>query len=324
MRVKEEIIKIFENSRGEYFSGEELASRLHVSRSAVWKAVRQLEADGYQFDAASGRGYCLSPDSDVLSKQGIEKALGESVSAFDVKVYRTITSTNTVLKEMAANGVGEGTVLVASEQTAGRGRMNRRFVSPSGTGLYLSILLRPKRHAGEALFITTAAAVAVAQTVEEVSGRHAGVKWVNDVFLNGKKICGILTEASLDMESGGLEYAVCGIGVNVFPPDGGFPDEIKDIAGAVFDVRPSGDIRNRMAAGILKRFMAYYRSLPEHPFFEEYKRRSVTVGERVTVLGRGEPRSAVALAIDGECRLVVRYDDGSEEALNSGEISVRK
>ena len=126
------------------------------------------------------------------------------------------------------------------------------------------------------------------------------------------------------MESGGLEYAVCGIGVNVFPPDGGFPDEIKDIAGAVFDVRPSGDIRNRMAAGILKRFMAYYRSLPEHPFFEEYKRRSVTVGERVTVLGRGEPRSAVALAIDGECRLVVRYDDGSEEALNSGEISVRK
>lgn len=324
MSVKEEILRIFENDPESYYSGQQLAARLGVSRSAVWKAVRQLEAEGYVFSAVSGRGYSLSRSSDVISERGIKKHLGESAGAYDIKVYPTVTSTNTLLKEMAANGAPEGTVIIAAEQTAGKGRMSRRFHSPSGTGLYLSILLRPRMKADEALFITTAAAVAVAQTVEEVSGRHAGIKWVNDVFIDGRKICGILTEASFDMESGGLEYAVCGIGVNIVPPEGGFPDEIKDIAGAVFDQAPPCDVKNRIAAGIVERFMGFYHSMPAHTFFEEYVKRSVTVGGTVTVYGRGEPRRAEALAIDRECRLVVRYADGGEEALNSGEVSVRK
>ena len=323
MSVKDEMLKILVNDCENSFSGGELASRLGVSRTAVWKAVNQLKEEGYEFDAASGRGYSLVRVSDVISKPGIEKYLGKKAEKYTIQVYKTITSTNTVLKEMAADGAAEGTVLVAAEQTAGKGRMARRFVSPSGTGLYLSILLRPKLNAGEALFITTAAAVAVARTVEEVSGRSAGIKWVNDVFMDGRKICGILTEASFDMESGGLEYAVCGIGVNIMPPQGGFPDEIKDIAGAVFEKQPSFDAKNRIAAGIIERFTEYYEKLPEHAFFEEYKNRSVTVGKKITVLGRGEPRDATALAIDEECRLVVRYDDGSECTLNSGEVSIR-
>ena len=306
MSVKDEMLKILVNDCENSFSGGELASRLGVSRTAVWKAVNQLKEEGYEFDAASGRGYSLVRASDVISKPGIEKYLGKKAEKYTIQVYKTITSTNTVLKEMAADGAAEGTVLVAAEQTAGKGRMARRFVSPSGTGLYLSILLRPKLNAGEALFITTAAAVAVARTVEEVSGRSAGIKWVNDVFMDGRKICG-----------------VCGIGVNIMPPQGGFPDEIKDIAGAVFEKQPSFDAKNRIAAGIIERFTEYYEKLPEHAFFEEYKNRSVTVGKKITVLGRGEPRDATALAIDEECRLVVRYDDGSECTLNSGEVSIR-
>ncbi len=324
MSVREEVLKIFENGRGEFYSGEELASRLNVSRTAVWKAVRQLESEGYEFDAVSGRGYSLRMTNDVLSQSGIEKYLGKNADQFDISVYKTVTSTNTVLKEMAASGAAEGRVIVAAGQTAGKGRMSRRFVSPSGTGLYLSILLRPAINADEALFITTAAAVAVARTVEEVSGKSAGIKWVNDVFMDGRKICGILTEASFDMESGRLEYAICGIGVNVTEPEGGFPEEIRDIAGAVFDEPPTGDVKNRIAAGIIEKFMEYYKCLPAHAFFEEYKNRSVTVGERITVLGRGEARKATAIAIDQSCRLVVRYEDGSEEALNSGEVSIRK
>ena len=178
-------------------------------------------------------------------------------------------------------------------------------------------------NARETLFITTAAAVAVARTVEELSGRKAGVKWVNDVFIDGRKICGILTEASFDMESGGLEYAVCGIGVNICQPIGGFPDEIKDIAGAVFDDPPGGDVKNRMAAGIIEKLMQYYDSFPEHVFFEEYVKRSIVLGKRITVSGRNEPREALALAIDPNCNLKVRYDDGTEEALHSGEVSIR-
>ena len=203
--------------------------------------------------------------------------------------------------------------------------MNRKFYSPTGTGLYLSVLLRPRMKAQEALFITTAAAVAVARTVEEVAGRETGIKWVNDVFLDGRKICGILTEASFDMESGALEYAVCGIGVNVTPPEGGFPDEIKDVAGAVFtDAAPPADAKNRIAAGIVRHFMEYYRDLSRRPFFDEYVRRSVVVGQDILVLGRDEPRKARALAIDESCNLRVRYEDGSEGVLASGEVSIRR
>ncbi len=324
MSVREEILNIFENGRGEFFSGGELAERLGVSRNAVWKAVRQLESEGYHFDAVSGKGYSLRQESDVLSEQGIIRYLGQSAEKLDIRVYKTVTSTNTLLKEMAANGAAEGTVIVAAEQTAGKGRMNRKFHSPGGTGLYLSLLLRPKMKAQEALFITTAAAVAVARTVEEVSGKSAGIKWVNDVFINGRKICGILTEASFDMESGELEYAICGIGVNICPPDGGFPDEIREIAGAVFDAPPAGDVKNRIAAGIIEKLMNDYANLSARSFFDEYVKRSVILGEDITVLGRGEPRRAKALSIDRSCNLVVRYEDGTEETLGSGEVSIRK
>ena len=305
MTVKEQILEIFERDRGTVYSGGELALRLGVSRNAVWKAVRQLEAEGWQFDAASGRGYCLREDSDVLSVQGITRCLGSAADGLDIRVYRSITSTNTVLKEMAAEGAPEGTVLVAAEQTAGRGRMNRQFYSPSGTGLYLSVLLRPRMKAQEALFLTTAAAVAVARTVEEVAGRETGIKWVSDVFLDGRKSCGI--------------------GVNVTPPEGGFPDAIKDIAGAVFtDAAPPTDAKNRIAAGIVAHFMEYYRDLSRRPFFDEYVRRSVVVGKDVLVLGKDEPRKARALAIDESCNLRVRYEDGSEGLLSSGEVSIRQ
>lgn len=326
MTVKEEILKIFDGHRGVYHSGGELAEALGVSRNAVWKAVRQLEADGYRFDAVSGKGYCLKEESDVLSEQGILKYLGTAAEGLHLQVYKSITSTNTVLKEMAAEGAPEGTVLVAAEQTAGRGRMNRRFFSPTGTGLYLSLLLRPKMKAQEALYITTAAAVAVARITEEVSGRPAGIKWVNDVFMDGRKICGILTEASFDMESGSLEYAICGIGVNVLPPEGGFPSEIRDIAGAVFDREPlPTDAKNRIAAGIIRYFMEYYRDLSAHPFFDEYVKRSVIVGKDILVLGKEESRAAQALFIDENCNLHVRYkDDGSEGVLASGEVSIRR
>ena len=324
MTVKEKILDIFEGNKGEFLSGGELAAKLNVSRNAVWKAVRQLEEEGYCFDSVSGRGYRLREESDVLSVHGIKKYLGSTGDRFDLRVYKSITSTNTVLKEMAAAGAPEFTVLVACEQTAGRGRMNRKFYSPTSTGLYLSILLRPNVMAQEALFITTAAAVAVARAVEEISGRQAGIKWVNDVFVDGRKICGILTEATYDMESGTLEYAVAGIGVNICDPTDGFPDEIKDIAGSVFGRQmPPANVRNRIAAGIISYFTQWYDNLPQHPFFDEYVRRSIVVGKDILVLGKEKPRPAKALSIDSNCNLHVRYYDGGEEILSSGEISVK-
>lgn len=324
MSVKDEILNIFESNIGKFQSGEELAEALGVSRNAVWKAVKQLESDGYKFEAVSGKGYRLMENNDVLSEGGIRKYLGRRSDKVNLHVYKTISSTNTVLKEMAADGAPEGTVLVSAEQTAGRGRMNRKFYSPTGSGLYMSILLRPKFSAKESLFITTAAAVAVAQVIEEVSGKATGIKWVNDVFIGEKKICGILTEASLDIEGGGLEYAVCGIGINLSEPKGGFPDEIKDTATSVFGAsQPPADVKNRIAAGVINHFCEYCENLSQHTFFDEYVRRSVIIGRDIMVLGSGEPRKAHALSIDPNCNLRVAFEDGAQTSLSSGEVSIR-
>jgi BirA family biotin operon repressor/biotin-[acetyl-CoA-carboxylase] ligase len=226
MAIKQKILEIFELDKGRYISGEELAAKLAVSRTAVWKAVKSLQDDGYAIAAVSNKGYCLSNTTDILSAQSITKYLEEAASNFHIEMYKTVDSTNNKLKELARQGAPEGTVVIAKEQTHGKGRMNRSFHSPAETGIYMSILLRPKFSTADAILITTAAAVAVAQAVEAVAGREAKIKWVNDVFCDGKKICGILTEASVDIESGSLEYAILGIGINVIAPQNGFLDDI--------------------------------------------------------------------------------------------------
>ena len=232
MTVKEKTAAILEQNRGKYISGADIASELGVSRNAVWKAIKSLTAEGFQIDAVTNKGYCLAEGSDVLSEQSVKKYLPEELWEHLI-VRHTVTSTNTLLKEMAAKGAPEGTIMIAAEQTAGKGRFDRKFVSEV-CGVYFSIVLRPSIPASEALMITTAAAAATAEAVEAVSGRKTGIKWVNDVFIDGKKICGILTEAAFGMEGGGLDYAVLGIGINVKAPEGGFKGELANIADGVF------------------------------------------------------------------------------------------
>ena len=205
-----------------YISGAELARWLGVSRTMVWKGIEQLRAEGYGIESVTNRGYRLLPEHDVLSAREI--ALRLTTPGLRLRVYPSVTSTNTILKNMAAAGEPEGAVAVAGEQTAGRGRMGRSFYSPPGTGLYLSILLRPGIPAEETTPVTACAAVAVAESIEELSGEPAQIKWVNDVYVRGKKVCGILTEASIDCETRIADYLVVGIGVNTAPsPPGIFP-----------------------------------------------------------------------------------------------------
>jgi len=211
--------------------------------------------------------------------------------------------------------------MIAAAQTEGRGRLGRTFYSPDGTGLYMSILLRPTISANEALFITTAAAVAVCHAIERVSDRTARIKWVNDIFCDDKKVCGILTEAALDPETGGLSYAVLGIGVNVCDPQGGFPDELCRIAASVFGQR-EGD-RCQLAAAIIDEFFAEYATLSEGRFIEEYRARSMLCGRQITVKAPSGDRQATAVEVDEQCHLLVRYNDGTEEMLSSGDVSIR-
>ena len=344
--TKSKILALFEQNKGTCFSGAEIAEKLHVSRTAVWKAVESLREEGYALEAAPGRGYALSPDTDIVSGQGVGKYLGEDLD-LDFEVFDEVTSTNTLLKEKAAAGAREGTVIIANSQTGGKGRMGRSFFSPLNTGLYISVLLRPTDIPPQkALKITTMAAVAACRAIEavlpdqekpEVPKKKTGtrrpaaesiirpqIKWVNDIFLRERKVAGILTEASMSMENGNLEHAVLGIGFNVYEPQGGFPAELQDIAGCILGTRIP-DAKNRIAAEFLRAFFEIYRA-PDHLGYEaEYKERSLVLGKTVDVIstGGGSTRRAKVLDITEDCNLLVEYDDKSQGVLSSGEVSVR-
>jgi BirA family biotin operon repressor/biotin-[acetyl-CoA-carboxylase] ligase len=326
MSVKEDVLKILIDSKGEHFSGEELAKRLNVSRNAIWKAVKSLVQEGYKISGVNNKGYCMTEDSDILSKDIICKYIDDDiVEKVEIEVFKTIDSTNTQLKNRALQGENEWKVIVAEEQTLGRGRMNRKFYSPSGTGIYMSILLRPDTNSKESLFITTMAAVAVAEALENVAGIETGIKWVNDIYCNGKKVCGILTEASMDLESGKLDYAVLGIGINVKAPEEGFPDDIKNIATAICEESEEyvEDLRCKIVANVINNINKYYSDLENHTFMAKYKEKSILIGKEVYVVGDKEKEMMLVEDIDENAALVVRHKDGRVGNIFSGEVSVR-
>lgn len=322
MTAKDRILFLFETNRGIYLSGERIAGELGISRAAVWKAVKKLEEEGYSIHAIPNRGYCLSSETDILSSQGIQKYLKEEAQKLDIHVSSVVDSTNSMVWKKADEGIQDGYVLAANEQITGRGRTGRYFFSPKGTGVYLSILLRPQGYgAKQALQITTLAAVAVCEAIEEVSGKHPEIKWVNDIFLDGRKICGILTEASFGMESGLLDYAVLGVGINVYRPEMGFPEELRNTAGFLFE-KSEKDLKNRLAASFLHHFMMAYAGNDKTEYIRKYREYSFLVEKEIDVLQGNEKRRAFVRDIDEECRLVVEYEDGRVEALSYGEVSI--
>lgn len=253
----------------------------------------------------------------ALSKDAIESKLCTKGLSFEL--YDCVDSTNRLAKERAANGAAEGLVILSDTQTAGRGRLGRTFCSPAGTGLYMSVVLRPVLPAEKALLITTAAAVAVCRAIERVSDRKAQIKWVNDVYCDEKKVCGILTEAAFAGDN--MAYAVLGIGINVRDPEGGFSCEIADIATSVYGGR--GGDRCALAAAVLDAFFEEYARLSEEHHVQEYRDRSCLIGKAITVKAPTGDCAATALGVDEQCRLLVRYGDGREDALSSGDVSIR-
>ena len=323
MTTKEKLLALLEDSKGTFFSGEEIARTLQVSRAAVWKAVNALREDGYTIDAATNKGYRLSPDSDILSPQGIRRFLKPEYRDLDLTVLPTAPSTNALVREKANQGRPEGCVIVACEQTDGRGRYGRQFFSPIDSGVYLSLLLRPTAYSPQqATCLTAAAAAAMCQAIEAVTGQQPGIKWVNDIFLHGKKVCGILTEAAVGLEIGALDYMVLGAGVNLYPPVKGFPEEIQPIAGSVLE-RSCPEAKNRLVGEFLNRFWDFYTHPECRTYLEDYRSRSLAIGQNVTVLSAGRAVSAYAYGIDDDFRLLVRYENGDTEALSYGEIRIQ-
>ncbi len=322
MVTKDRVLESLRLNGGNYLSGGSLAAELGLSRTAVWKAVEQLRADGLEIESAPRKGYRLCSGGDSLSESGVRLYLRRREIV--LRVAESVSSTNTVLRQLAENGAPEATVLLAETQSAGRGRMGRSFYSPSRSGLYMSVLFRPRMSAHEALRITACAAVSVAEAIEDLFGIQAEIKWVNDVLADGKKVCGILTEGAVDWESGMLHYAIVGIGINIREPEGGFPPELQKTAGALRPPPGTDDMRCRLAAAVLDRLMDLYDRLPEEDCYEAYRSRSILIGRAIDILPlHGEPIPATAIDIEPDFSLRVRLADGTEKCLNSGEVSVR-
>lgn len=319
MAVKDRVLTLLEENRGTYISGEQIAKEIDVSRAAVWKAIKRLQDEGFAIEGINNKGYQLAEESDILSKQGVEQLLSGQ-DFYNLEVYKTVTSTNLLLKERSNEA--EGLVIAATEQTAGMGRLGRTFVSPKDTGIYFSILLKPKFDNREITLLTTIAAVAVCEAIEKYTDTKPQIKWVNDVFLGSRKVCGILTQASFSVENLEPEYVVVGIGINLYKPEDGFGIEVDKIAGAVLDSH-SGNIKNKILAEVLNRFAYYYTNFQDKEFVQEYKKRSLVLGKIISVVRPDGSRVARAIDIDDLCHLLVEYEDHSTEWLSTGEISIR-
>ena len=315
MAVKEELMRILAERAGQEISGQELADSLGVSRTAVWKAVNGLIAEGCEIEAGRNRGYRLVNDGDLLSVGAVRAFLPYEMQDNEIILLKTVDSTNTYAKKLAADGAEDGTMVIAREQTAGRGRRGNSFYSPPKSGLYMTVILRPELHAADIDLFTVCAGCGVCRAVEELSGTKPLIKWVNDVYLEGKKICGILSEAASDFESGTVDSVVTGIGINISTED--FPDGLGNKAGSI-GIQVS---RARLAAAVYRELI-YCLGRSREENIAEYKARSLVLGREVSFVQNGVEYSGKAVDIDDSGRLLVVAGDG-EMKLNSGEVSVK-
>ena len=324
MTTRETLLALFEKNKGFYISGEYIAQNLGVSRTAVWKAVKKLQKEGYDITAVTNRGYCLSKDTDILSAEGIKEHLPDAYKdKANIEVFRTVDSTNNICRVRANEGVGSGYIAIASSQSSGRGRRGRTFYSPADTGVYVSFLLTPENiHGAEIAKVTTISAVAVCKAIEKLTDKTPKIKWVNDVFVDGHKVCGILSEASYDLEDGKLDCVVVGIGINLYPPRNGFPEALADTAGSVLDA-PGQISRNEFVAEILSNFANLYMHENPLEYVKEYRDRSFVIGKDIDVIAPKSTKKARALAINDDCSLKVQFEDGTVQDLKTGEISIR-
>lgn len=316
MSIKEELLRILTENAGQEISGQELADTLKVSRTAVWKAVNGLIAEGCEIQAGRNRGYRLVSGGDLLSVGAIKAFLPTEMQGNEIILLKTVDSTNTYAKKLAADGAGDGTMVIAEQQTAGRGRRGNSFYSPPKSGLYMTVVLRPERHAIDTDLFTICAGCGVCRAVEGLSGTKPLIKWVNDVYLDGKKICGILSEATTDFESGVVDSVVTGIGINISTDD--FPDGLGSKAGSI----GTGNVtRARLAAAVLRE-LTYCLSRSRQENIEDYKARSMVLGKEVNFVQNGVTHTAKAVDIDDSGQLVV-VEGNVEMKLNSGEISIK-
>ena len=317
------ILDILKGETG-YISGEEIGRKLDISRAAVWKGISRLRQEGYEIEAVTNKGYRLAPYETMYNQKELESGLKTKYMGRPLLFFHETDTTSNRIREFALEGGAEGALAVAESQTAGRGRRGRHWEAPAGTGVWMSLLLRPKMEPASAPALTLLAGLAVAEALEEVTGLSMEIKWPNDILCNGKKIVGILMEMDCEMQE--VPFIVLGIGVNVNMAE--FPEGLREKATSLYLEGGRTYSRRQTVHSILERFEELYDAFLQSgsfvPFQKRYREKCVNIGREVLVLGR-EDFSAVVLDVTPEGELLVlRLDTGREEVVFSGEVSIRK
>lgn len=313
MKHQAEILAQLRAAGARGISGQTLAKHLGVSRTAVWKAVKSLQKAGYGITAGPNRGYCLVEDRDRLSADELTALL----PGLEIIVLDSVDSTNNEAKRRLVAGQQNPLLVTAESQTAGRGRQGKSFYSPDGTGVYLTLVVHPNAPILDAVSVTTRASVAVCRAIRGICPAEPEVKWVNDLYLNGKKICGILVEAVSDFETGITKSLVIGVGVNVSTSV--FPDDLPDAASLAMP----GITRNRLIAEIVRELQRETADLQDRSYLDDYRRWSLVLGKDIRYSRNDGTFFARAVEIDDNGGLIVEDAQGSRTTLQSGEISLR-
>lgn len=320
--MKEEILRLLRSADG-YISGQELCNRFGVSRTAVWKAINQLKEAGYEIEAQQNKGYRLMAAPDLMTEAEIKSLMHTDWVAKEVLYFDTIDSTNTKAQELAEKGYPSGTLVVADKQESGKGRRGRSWVSPSGTGIFMTLMIKPDINPNNASMLTLVAALAVAKAITSVTGEEALIKWPNDIVVNGKKVCGILTEMNAQFDY--INHIVVGIGINVHNES--FPEEISQMASSLM-IEAGGKRfhRAQIIAETMSYFEQYYdtflRTQDLSALVREYDELLVNRNKSVRVLDPKEPFDGKAMGITPKGELIVDTWE-SRKLVSSGEVSVR-
>ena len=321
--MRSEILNLLREKSPQPVSGQDLANHFGITRTAVWKHIQSLKKMGYGIEAYTKKGYVLVSVPNKLLPEEISRHLHTRFIGRNMAYEDVIPSTNDLLKKMALQGAPDGTVCVAEEQSVGKGRLARGWFSPYGKGLWFSLLLKPTFLPQEAPKMTLLAAVAVVRAVRELCGVKAEIKWPNDILLEGRKLVGILTEMSA--EFGHINYLVVGIGINVCQRREDFLPELRETAASLSMIAGAEIDRAALETALLEELESLRRELPQETAErrQEYSAACLNLGRRVRVLRPDGERSALAVSLTPDYGLAVRYDDGTEEVLRSGEVSVR-
>lgn len=320
--MKEEILRLLRSADG-YISGQELCNRFGVSRTAVWKAINQLKEAGYEIEAQQNKGYRLMAAPDLMTEAEIKSLMHTDWVAKEVLYFDTIDSTNTKAQELAEKGYPSGTLVVADKQESGKGRRGRSWVSPSGTGIFMTLMIKPDINPNNASMLTLVAALAVAKAITSVTGEEALIKWPNDIVINGKKVCGILTEMNAQFDY--INHIVVGIGINVHNES--FPEEISQMASSLM-IEAGGKRfhRAQIIAETMSYFEQYYDTFLKtqdlSALVREYDELLVNRNKSVRVLDPKEPFDGKAMGITLKGELIVDTWE-SRKLVSSGEVSVR-